>query len=105
MASGLPYADAACLLARDRDGNAVAAVTVWSAGVGRPGLLEPMAVHPDHRGRGYGRAITLAAASRLRAMGASSALVCTSSGNAGAVATYVSAGFTPLAEVHDRCRG
>lgn len=50
---------------------------IEQVGVGRPGLLEPMGVHADHRGRGYGRAISRAAAAQLRGMGSSSALVCT----------------------------
>lgn len=100
MASGPAYADARCLVAHDR-GEAVAAVTVWSAGPGRPGLLEPMGVHRDHRGRGHGRAITVAAAAALRELGASSAVVCTPSTNAGAVATYRSAGFRRLPEIRD----
>jgi predicted N-acetyltransferase YhbS len=52
MAGGLPYANARSLLAYDDQGIAVAEVTVWSAGATRPGLLEPMGVHADHRGRG-----------------------------------------------------
>ncbi|WP_165989328.1 GNAT family N-acetyltransferase [Streptomyces sp. YIM 98790] len=104
MASGLPYADARCLVAYDEQGNAVAAVTVWSAGPGKPGLLEPMGVHREHRGHGYGRAVTVAAAAALRTMGSSSAVVCTPSSNAGAVATYMSAGFQRLPEVRDRRR-
>lgn len=104
MAAGSPYADARCLVAYDDHGNAVAAVTVWSAGPGRPGLLEPMGVHRDHRGHGHGRAITIAAAAALRELGSSSALVCTPSSNVGAVATYRSAGFQQLPEVRDRRR-
>ncbi|WP_238010533.1 GNAT family N-acetyltransferase [Dactylosporangium sp. AC04546] len=104
MAAGAPYADARCLVAYDDGGDAVAAVTVWSAGPGKPGLLEPMGVHRDHRGRGHGRAITVAAAAALRELGASSAIVCTPSSNAGAVATYTSAGFEQLPEVRDQCR-
>ncbi|CAL9331789.1 GNAT family N-acetyltransferase [Streptomyces sp. enrichment culture] len=104
MATGAPYADARCLVAHDERDVPVAAVTVWSAGPGRPGLLEPMGVHRDHRGRGHGRAITLAAAAALRELGSSSALVCTPSALAGAVATYRSAGFRPEPEVRDRCR-
>lgn len=104
MAAGLPYADARCLVAYNDRGEAVAAVTVWSAGPGRPGLLEPMGVHREHRGRGYGTAITLAAAAVLREMGSSSAIVCTPSSYVGAVATYRSAGFRPLPEVRDLCR-
>ena len=101
MAAAPPYRRARCLVGYDRDGDAVAAVTVWSAGEGRPGLLEPMGVHRDHRGRGHGRAITLAAAAALRQMGSSSATVCTPSGNVGGVATYVSAGFRRFPDVTD----
>ncbi|MFD8078863.1 GNAT family N-acetyltransferase [Streptomyces sp. NPDC059718] len=105
MAAGLPYADARCLVAYDDRGHAVAAVTVWSAGPGKPGLLEPMGVHREHRGHGYGKAITLAAAAALQVLGSSSAIVCTPSSNVAAVATYTSAGFRRLREVRDRRRG
>ncbi|GLY52805.1 GNAT family N-acetyltransferase [Lentzea sp. NBRC 102530] len=103
MATGSPYADARSLVALDR-GVAVAAIVVWSAGPGRPGLIEPMGVHRDHRGKGFGTAITVAGAAALRELGSSSALVCTPSSNAGAVATYRAAGFTALPEVHDQRR-
>jgi ribosomal protein S18 acetylase RimI-like enzyme len=101
MAAGLPYADARCLVAYDDQGNAVAAVTVWSAGPGKPGLLEPMGVHREHRGHGYGKAITVAAAAALKGLDSSSATVCTRSSNVGAVATYKSAGFRQLPETPD----
>ncbi|MGW0061855.1 GNAT family N-acetyltransferase [Streptosporangium sandarakinum] len=104
MAAGPPYADARCLVAHDDRGDAVAAVTVWSAGPGKPGLLEPMGVHREHRGRGYGTAITVAAAAALQELGSSSAVVCTPSSNVGAVATYVSGGFQRLPEVRDKHR-
>jgi GNAT superfamily N-acetyltransferase len=104
MAAGPPYADARCLVAYDGQGNAVAYVTVWSAGPGKPGLLEPMGVHRDHRGHGYGRAITVAAAAALQKLGSSSAIVYTPSSNVGAVATYRSAGFQQCPEMRDRCR-
>ncbi|MEU0470077.1 GNAT family N-acetyltransferase [Amycolatopsis sp. NPDC006131] len=97
MASAPPYADARCLVGHDQD-TPVAAVTVWSAGRGRPGLLEPLGVHRDHRGRGRGRAITLAAAAALRELGSSCAFVCTPSTNTAAVTTYRSAGFRQLPE-------
>jgi ribosomal protein S18 acetylase RimI-like enzyme len=105
MAGGLPYQDARCLLAFDAQNTAVAVVTVWSAGPGKPGLLEPMGVHHEHRGHGYGKAITLAAAATLRRLGSSSAIVCTRSTNVGAVATYRSAGFQRLPDVPDLRRG
>jgi len=101
MAARSPYADARCLVAYDDRETAVAAATVWSAGAGRPGLLEPVAVHPGSRGRGLGTAITVAAAAALRALGSSSATVCTPRSNAGAVATYRSAGFRQLPDVRD----
>ena len=104
MAAGSPYADARCLVGYDDQGDAVAAVTVWSAGPGKPGLLEPMGVHRDHRGRGHGTAITVAAAAALQELGSSSALVCTPSSNVGAVATYTSAGFQQLPEQLDLYR-
>jgi ribosomal protein S18 acetylase RimI-like enzyme len=101
MAAAPPYRRARCLVGYDAHGDAVAAATVWSAGRGRPGLLEPVGVHRDHRGHGYGTAISVAAAAALRDMGASSATVCTPSSNVGAVATYVSAGFRRLPDVTD----
>jgi ribosomal protein S18 acetylase RimI-like enzyme len=104
MAAGLPYTDARCLLGYDGQDVAVAGVTVWSAGPGRPGLLEPMGVHAEHRGRGYGVAICVAAAAALKKLGSSSALVCTPSSLTGAVATYRSAGFQQLPERLDRSR-
>ena len=104
MASGPAYVDARCLLAYDSGGSAVAAVTLWSAGAGMPGLLEPMGVHRDHRGHGHGTAICLAAAAALQKLGASSAIVCTPSSNVGAVATYESAGFRRAPDVRDLSR-
>ncbi|WNV85631.1 GNAT family N-acetyltransferase [Umezawaea sp. Da 62-37] len=104
MAGGPAYEDGRCLVAYDERGDAVAGVTVWSAGVGRPGLIEPMGVRRDHRRRGFGRAITVAAAGALREMGACSAVVCTPSSNVGGVAAYEAAGFVGMGEVRDRCR-
>ncbi|MCI3928298.1 GNAT family N-acetyltransferase [Streptomyces sp. AN091965] len=104
LAAGPVYADARCLIGYDDQDNAVAAATVWSAGPGRPGLLEPVGVHADHRGRGYGTAISLAAAAALRELGASSALVSTPTSNTAAVATYRAAGYEPSPERLDVAR-
>ncbi|GAB3583348.1 hypothetical protein GCM10027579_14220 [Calidifontibacter terrae] len=101
MASAPAYRQARCLVAYDADDNAVATTTVWSAGRGRPGLIEPLGAHRDYRGRGYGRAIAVAAAAALQEMGASSVTVCTPSSNVGGVAAYGSAGFEQLPEVTD----
>ncbi|SFS07596.1 Acetyltransferase (GNAT) family protein [Agrococcus baldri] len=103
MADGTPFEDARCLLGFDGD-EAAAGIIAWSAGAGRPGVIEPMGVHAAHRGRGHARAITLAAAAALRELGASSAQVCTESARVAAVATYRSAGFLPQDERFDRTR-
>lgn len=104
MAAGAPYQDARCLIGYDDSGTPVAAVTVWSAGPGKPGLVEPLGVHRDHRGHGHGRAICHAAGMALRDMGSSSMQVCTPSSNLAAVSTYVSAGFAKLPLRRDLAR-
>lgn len=103
MASGVPFTRARSLLGSTAQGP-VAVVTIWSAGAGRPGLIEPMGVPSAHRGHGYGRAITLAAAAALQAMGASSAVVATPSANVAGVATYAAAGYRPLPQRRDQAR-
>jgi hypothetical protein len=102
MAAGLPYADAGCLVAYDDQSNAVAAVTVWSAGAGKaraaradgraPGSIAVMAtaarslsLRPSHSRRWALQALSSA----------------TPSSNVSAVATYTSAGFQQLPEVRD----
>lgn len=85
-----------CLLAFDDDGAAVAATTIWMAGAGLAALIEPLGVGREHRGHGYGPAITRAGVAMMRELGASRALVATPSDNLAAVATYLSAGFTAL---------
>lgn len=78
---------------------------VWSAGPGKPSLLEPVGVHADHRGRGFGTAISVAAAAVLRELGASSALVSTPTSNTAAVAAaYQAAGYEPSSERLDVSR-
>lgn len=89
------------LIGRDREGVPVAVTTVWTAGEGRPGLIEPMGVHRDHHGKGYGAAITAAGAVALAEAGASSANVAAEGSNPAAVATYRSVGFVSLGSVPD----
>lgn len=101
MAASPFYRNARCLVAYDPQGHAVAATTVWSAGVGRPGLIEPLGAHSGYRGRGYGRAITRAAAAELQSMGAASVGVCTPASNVAGIAAYVSGGFTRLEPMTD----
>lgn len=101
MAETSAYRRARCLVGYDAEDNAVATATVWSAGEGRPGLIEPLGAHAGFRGLGHGRAITIACAAALREMGASSVTVCTPSENVGGVRAYVSAGFTAQGESTD----
>lgn len=105
MASGAPFTDARCLVGFDARDLPVAAVTVWSAGPGRHGIIEPMGVHPQGRGHGYGRSMNIAAAAAMGDLGCSAGFVCTPSSNVGAVATYRSAGYELLHERLDRTRG
>ncbi|MHA3705206.1 GNAT family N-acetyltransferase, partial [Jatrophihabitans sp. YIM 134969] len=58
MAASPPFREARFLTLRDAAGVGVAAAGAWSAGRGRPGLLEPIGTAPGHRGHGYGRAAT-----------------------------------------------
>ncbi|TQI99830.1 GNAT family N-acetyltransferase [Kribbella jejuensis] len=104
MSDGLPYADAQCLVLRNKLGESVAAATVWSAGAGRPGYIEPMGVHNLHRGRGYGTAMVLACARALRELGSSSIYTVTPGTNVGAIATYQAAGMQPLDEIRAQYR-
>lgn len=105
MLGGTAAADARFLVLRDGDGTPVAAAGAWSAGPGRDGVLEPVGTHGEHRGRGHGRAVALAAAAVLRGLGCTGAVVATESANVGAVVTYVSSGFAVVGERRDRCRG
>lgn len=89
------------LIAFDAEGTAVAVTTVWTAGPDRPGLIEPMGVHSDHRGHGFGAAITTAGSDALKKCGSSSAMVAAENSNTGALATYAAAGFTALEPVAD----
>ena len=104
MAAGLPFADGRCLLAYDGADLPVAGITVWSAGPGRPGLIEPLGTHADHRGHGHATAICVAAAAELQAMGSSSAMVCTEGDRTSAIATYRAAGYEQLPDRLDRTR-
>lgn len=104
MATG-PFAHLAHhLVGYDASDRPVAVTTVWTAGEGRPGLVEPMGVHRDHRGHGYGTAITLAGARVLQQHGASAAAVVAENTNAGALATYLAAGFIADEPVADLTR-
>lgn len=84
------------LLARDSDGEPVAAATGWSAGSGRCAILEPVGSAPEHRGRGHGRRVVLAALGALARAGASGVTVHTPADNRIAVAAYEACGLRPM---------
>lgn len=71
-----PFFGSVRILSLHDGSDAVAVAAVWSAGTRRPGLIEPMDMHQDHRGRGYGTMMTRTAAAALHEMGSSSAAVC-----------------------------
>ncbi|WP_436326522.1 GNAT family N-acetyltransferase [Brevibacterium sp. FAM 27836] len=68
------------------------------------GIIEPLGVHSEHRGHGFGTEMALGAASALRSMEASSITVATPPSNVAAVAAYRAAGMGNLGEVFDFCR-
>ncbi|GAA3696724.1 hypothetical protein GCM10022204_10850 [Microlunatus aurantiacus] len=104
LRQSIPFRQGQCLLARDTTGAAVGCIAVWSAGPNRPGLIEPLGVHPDHRRRGYGRALNLAAARTLRSWQASEVTVCAPTSQASTVQAYIKSGFVAEAEVCDFVR-
>ena len=78
------------------DGTPVTIATAWWAGSGATAILEPVATHRDHRGRGWGVRGVTTLVSRLRDLGASGVSVCTPVDYVGAVATYRAAGLHPV---------
>jgi ribosomal protein S18 acetylase RimI-like enzyme len=70
------------------------------------GYLQRLAVHPDHRRRGLGRALGLDGLRWLRRRGVGGAVVNTQLGNDPALALYLSLGFrresTELSVLHRR---
>jgi ribosomal protein S18 acetylase RimI-like enzyme len=75
------------------DGRAAAVTIMWlgpECDGRREGQFEPVAVHPDFQRRGLGRALLLDGMRRLRAAGATHALVCTENTRTGANALYSS---------------
>jgi predicted N-acetyltransferase YhbS len=103
MAAGPGYRRDLDLVVR-ADGVPVAVATAWWAGAGATAILEPVATHRDHRGRGWGRAVVTAALARLRDLGASGVSVATPVDYVGAVATYRSAGLRPFEQVRSLVR-
>jgi ribosomal protein S18 acetylase RimI-like enzyme len=86
------------------DGSPVAVATAWWAGPGATAILEPVATHRDHRGRGWGLRAVTGVLARLADLGASGVTVCTPVDNVGAVATYRAAGLRPVEQIQSLVR-
>ena len=76
------------------DGRLVAAVL--GGHDGRRGLLYHLAVHPDHRGRGLGRAVVRRSLDALRAAGVTRALLLVAADNPGGRAFWLRDGWEEL---------
>jgi ribosomal protein S18 acetylase RimI-like enzyme len=102
MAPGLAAHPAAfALLAWDGDAIVGAAVCVWgfSTFAGRPSLnVHDLAVLPEHRGRGAGRALLEEAERRARARGSAKLTLEVHHSNEGAKRLYARFGFGPWDE-------
>ena len=70
LREGVPKCDALCLVARD-GGRLVGVIRFWPILVGGEAalLLGPIAVHPDHEGRGIGSALVRSGLSAAKAGG------------------------------------
>ena len=77
------------------EGDGIAAYAITGR-AGHHGYLQRVAVHPDERRRGYGRAVVIDGLRWLRRHGAMQALVNTQHNNAGALALYAACGFREL---------
>ncbi len=79
-------------VAAGRRGSGIFAYAVTGLSVSQ-GYLQRLAVHPDHRRQGLGRALGLDGLRWLRRRGVSEAVVNTQLGNEPALALYLSLGF------------
>jgi ribosomal protein S18 acetylase RimI-like enzyme len=103
MAALPTYDPALDLVLRDDEGSPVAAATAWLVGRATA-VIEPFAVHRDHRRRGHGTALTRALVAACVARGATGVSVCTPQSNPGAVETYRSGGFHAVETLQDMVR-
>ena len=91
------------LVLRDADGQAVAVGTAWLVGAATA-VVEPFAVHQDHRRRGHGTVLTRALVAACAARGATGVSVLTPQSNYGAVQTYRAGGFHEVETLQDMVR-
>ncbi|HEY3502210.1 MAG TPA: N-acetyltransferase [Actinocatenispora sp.] len=80
------------------DGRITAFCLAWLGPSGGTALLEPTGTHPDHRRRGYARAVLGEAFRRLAGLGATGVAVLTPVANRPAVGLYRALGFAAVAE-------
>ena len=81
------------------DGSLAAFCVTWPDSVNRVGLFEPVAVHPDHRRLGLGRAVMRAGMEAMRSWGMRFAEVMYDRDNPGSGPLYRSEGFVPVEEI------
>jgi predicted N-acetyltransferase YhbS len=98
MAAGPGYRRDLDLVLVDGD-RPVSIATAWWAGEGATAILEPVATHHDHRGKGWGVRVVTCLIARLQELGASGVTVCTPLDFTGAVATYRAAGLRPVEHI------
>lgn len=83
------------LLIEAPDGSLAAFCVTWPDEINKTGLFEPVAVHPDHRRLGLGRAVLRAGMAEMRRWGMEWAEVMYETDNAGSGPLYRSEGFEP----------
>jgi len=81
------------------NGDLAAFCVTWPDIVNRVGLFEPVAVHPDYRRLGLGRAVMRAGMAAMRSSGMEHAEVMYETTNAGSGPLYRDEGFVPTHKV------
>ncbi|SCB56885.1 ribosomal-protein-alanine N-acetyltransferase [Rhizobium aethiopicum] len=71
-----------------------AEIVGWGAREGEPNYMSDLWVHPDHQGKGVGRALLLHCCELMAAEGLATARLDTHARNAGAIRLYEHCGFT-----------
>ena len=83
------------------DGSLAGFTETWHDAISGRGLFEPVGVHPDHRGRGVGRALIARGLAHMAEAGLQTATVCFAGDNAASRALYLGAGFEIAHEIMD----
>lgn len=83
------------------DGELAGFTETWHDPISNTGLFEPVGTHPEHRGRGVGRALMAAGLGQMAAAGLATAMVCFEGDNPGSQALYLGSGFEIVHEIID----